>query len=69
MASRSYSWVVTVTARSDSSASSRLPSSSVDIPNMAGSGAGWAKYASVNSPGHMVRPMNVAMPAPTPLAW
>ena len=25
--------------------------------------------SSVNSPGHIVRPMNVAMPAPTPLAW
>ena len=38
-------------------------------PEHGRSGAGWAKYASVNSPGHMVRPMNVAMPAPTPLAW
>ncbi len=49
--------------------SSRVPSSSVGIPNMAGSAAGWAKYASVNSPGHIVRLMNVAMPAPNPLSW
>ena len=49
--------------------SSRLPSSSVGIPNIAGSAGGWAKNSSVNSPGHIVSAMNVAMPAPKPRSW
>ena len=54
--------------RSDNSGSSREPSSSVGIPNAAGSGAGWAKYSSVNSPCHDVIAMKAAMPAPDPPA-
>src|SRR5919106_3714025 len=59
---------MTAQDRSDSSGSSREPSSSADIPNWAGSGAAWAKYLSVNSPRHDVIAMKAAIPAPDPLA-
>src|SRR5207237_4146955 len=66
-ASTSGRWLVIAQERSDSSGSSREPSSSAGIPNAAGSGAGWAKYSSVNSPRHDVIAMNAAMPADRPL--
>jgi hypothetical protein len=38
------------------------------MPNWAGSGKGWAKYSSVNSPRHAVIAIKAAMPAPLPPA-
>ncbi len=67
-ASASGRWSLIAQDRSESSGSSRDPSSSVGIPNAAGSGAGCAKYASVNSPSQEVMATKAAIPAPTPAA-
>jgi hypothetical protein len=53
----------------DSNGSLRVPSSSIGMPNIAGSGAGRAKYSSVKSPCHEVIAMTAAIPAPVPFAW
>ena len=47
----------------------RVPSSSVGMPNIAGSGAGWATTSSVNGPRWPVMAMKCAIPAPKPPAW
>jgi hypothetical protein len=67
-ASTSGRSLLTAQERSDSSGSSREPSSPVGIPNAAGSGAAWAKYSSMNLPRHDVIAMNAAIPAFDPLA-
>lgn len=66
IASTSGRWSLIAQDRSDSSGSSRDPSSSVGIPNAAGSASGCAKYASVNSPSQEVMATKAAIPAPIP---
>jgi hypothetical protein len=65
-ASASGRYITIAVDRSDSSGSSREPSSSAGIPNAAGSGSGAEKYASSNSPVQEVSVTNAAMPAPQP---
>ena len=46
-----------------------MPSSSVGIPNIAGSGAGWLAKSAGNGPSWLTMAMKWAMPAPKPLRW
>ncbi len=52
----------------NSSGSVRLPSSSAGIPNIAGSGAGWAANSGVIGPSWLTATMKCAMPGAEPAA-
>ena len=65
-ASKSGSKCVELTMFCPSSASVRVPSSSVGIPNIAGSGPGWAANSAVIGPVWLTIAMKCAIPAPKP---
>ena len=61
-------YAVTAFETPDSNGSSREPSSSVGMPNIAGSGSGCAANSSVSSPCQAPSATNAAIPAPKPPA-